>query len=848
MTRPDGSIVQTSYTDPSTLKVTDEAGRQRLTITDALGHLIEVHEPNPSAPPTPASGTVSIIGTLLFQNNVGQYGANPGSGSVTISGSAQNFVDTSNCRIVNHIYVCHMIYDHGTVYLTVNGVQAGCGYGQTANTTSTAMASCLASSITNATNSTVTASASGSTINMTARTGGAASNYAFSVTSSYDTADFSSPSYTGSSGNLLAAGLNSGSAVSATSNGATITLIDKTPGSSGNGVTGTASSQSTQTQWTFSQSSFCPPPGCSGTLGGALDAGDVANNPYVTQYQYDGLGDLLRVDQKGSAPSDSTQWRTRLFTYDSLSRLLTASNPESGSICYGTLDADGKCQSNGYDGNGNLLYKTSPAPNLTGTATQTISFCYDALNRLTGKAYSAQTCTNGLLPAGTAIVSQIYDQGTNGIGHFTSVTDQAGSGSYGYDSVGHILSESRTIAGVTKSMRYGYDLDGSLKTFTYPSLATVTYTPDSAGRILKAVDNGNSINYITGATYAPHGALTGFVSGQSSSFGGIPNGFVYNNRLQACRTTASSTGAVPTSCTNSWGNLLDLEYLYNLGAGDNGNVTQLINYRDQTRNQTFTYDALNRLTSAQNAGTDCSVTLLGGKAKFWGNSYGYDAWGNLLSMSVTKCSSENLNVTALANNQLSGYGYDAAGNMTYDPTDGVAATYDAENRIGTATKNGVSTTYTYDADGNRVEKSNGTTGTLYWYMTPGIVAESDLAGNLTSEYVFFNGERVARKDFPSTAVSYYFSDHLKSTSLITDANGNIKMEYDYTPWGSERQFTDNDPNQYKFTGKPRDPETQLDYFGARYYSSGAGRFLRPDPSNQMAKSEYALKPLYRKSG
>jgi len=48
-------------------------------------------------------------------------------------------------------------------------------------------------------------------------------------------------------------------------------------------------------------------------------------------------------------------------------------------------------------------------------------------------------------------------------------------------------------------------------------------------------------------------------------------------------------------------------------------------------------------------------------------------------------------------------------------------------------------------------------GTLYWYMTPGIVAESDLAGNLKSEYVFFDGERVARKDFPGNTVSYYLS-------------------------------------------------------------------------------------------
>ena len=33
---------------------------------------------------------------------------------------------------------------------------------------------------------------------------------------------------------------------------------------------------------------------------------------------------------------------------------------------------------------------------------------------------------------------------------------------------------------------------------------------------------------------------------------------------------------------------------------------------------------------------------------------------------------------------------------------------------------------------------------------------------------------------------------------------------------------------YKFTGKERDAETGLDYFGARYYGSNIGRFLSPD--------------------
>lgn len=196
---------------------------------------------------------------------------------------------------------------------------------------------------------------------------------------------------------------------------------------------------------------------------------------------------------------------------------------------------------------------------------------------------------------------------------------------------------------------------------------------------------------------------------------------------------------------------------------------------------------------------------------------------------------KQLSVTALANNQLAGYGYDAAGNMTHDLTSGLTYSYDQENRITGAG----GFTYTYDADGNRVEKSTGSTGTLYWYMTPGIVAESDLAGNLQSEYVFFDGERVARRDFPGGSVAYYFSDHLKTTDIVTDALGNIKNESDFYPWGGELEFLNNDSNHYKFTGKERDAETGLDYFGARYYSNGLGRFISADWSSTPIPVPYA---------
>src|SRR5262249_5954560 len=62
----------------------------------------------------------------------------------------------------------------------------------------------------------------------------------------------------------------------------------------------------------------------------------------------------------------------------------------------------------------------------------------------------------------------------------------------------------------------------------------------------------------------------------------------------------------------------------------------------------------------------------------------------------------------------------------------------------------------------------------------------------------------------------------------------------YYPFGGERVITDTLADQnYKFTGKERDPETNLDYFGARYYAFSMGRFLTPDWADKPTAVTYA---------
>ena len=127
------------------------------------------------------------------------------------------------------------------------------------------------------------------------------------------------------------------------------------------------------------------------------------------------------------------------------------------------------------------------------------------------------------------------------------------------------------------------------------------------------------------------------------------------------------------------------------------------------------------------------------------------------------------------------------------------------------------------------------TGTLYWAGVGGEVdAETDLSGNVTANYIYFGGARIAKRD-SSKAVHFYYSDHLGSTSLITDANGDMspQAESDYYPYGGEIVITaDSTSNHYKYTGKERDAETCgtmcLDNFKARYDASALGRFMTPD--------------------
>jgi RHS repeat-associated protein len=438
-----------------------------------------------------------------------------------------------------------------------------------------------------------------------------------------------------------------------------------------------------------------------------------------TCYTYDALSNLTGIVQMGGT-TDSTQWRQRTFVYDSLSRLTSATEPESGTITYS------------YDANSNLISKTSPAPNQTGTATLTTTYTYDALNRLTSKVYNN----------GSPAVYYYYDQAapwgvtlTNPIGRLTTMGTYDGmcwptASTFGYDAMGRLTfqedylntAETSGCPGNWTSIYASYDLAGNQTSLTYPSGRVIKSKYNGASRLTNlSVDDLSGYNYLSSANYSPFGSPTNFALGN-----GAIETTTYNNRLQPLNLQVK----------NGTSTMLSRTYGFGPSGQNNGNVLNINDNLNSALTQNFSYDSLNRLSTAQTTGTS--------GPNCWGQQFGYDAWGNLLTETpnVSGCPTNMLSLSVNANNQITntnGSAYDAAGNMRNDGTNGY--TYDAENHL--TSLNSGAATYIYDAQGRRMAKKFGSATTEYIHFNGDVLAEYNVGDLLWNDYIFAGGRRLA---------------------------------------------------------------------------------------------------------
>jgi RHS repeat-associated protein len=240
--------------------------------------------------------------------------------------------------------------------------------------------------------------------------------------------------------------------------------------------------------------------------------------------------------------------------------------------------------------------------------------------------------------------------------------------------------------------------------------------------------------------------------------------------------------------------------------------------------ENYNYDAVDQLIEAKY-----------GAARTVG--YQYDAVGNRQWVSDNGTTAH---YTANSDNGYTSVGgisteTDLNGNMVSVP--GGAYAYDAQNRLTSATVNGVTTEFTYDSH-NRVVRRTSGNGTLnLTYSGWHLIEERNATGALEQVYVDGAGIDEILVKITATGPAYYHHDGLGSTIALTGENGGLLESYRYDAFGAATVFNSSFilqtsslvSNRFLFTGREWLSQVGLYDYRNRVYSAQIGRFLQTDP-------------------
>lgn len=577
------------------------------------------------------------------------------------------------------------------------------------------------------------------------------------------------------------------------------------------------------------------------TLDGLGRLKTVAQGGLVTaSYTYNQFDSPETVEQADTSSYVTSITQTRTFTYSSLNRLIAAQNPESGLTAYeyfpgGTLkkrtDARDASMTVGLiDGLKRVRSRSYAGGPET---TPSVTYCYD------GEMYRSGVCAPGSRGGGGSAAD-------SPLGRLTGYGSQVDGGDAAQNfphlhPLGWPLKSVQRMRSNTNQQGpaviadypfiYARNVSGALTSVTYPSGKIVNYSLSARDlpTLLTKNAGGPANMYASGIQYEASGAMKTLLGSNNGSTPVFTETWNYNAKGQMTGMSVTVGSTVEFGLTQDFGTQLN-----------NGNLwARTVTIPGSSTPQYFRYDNANRLrlflsNPASVAGIDNSSTTcaaFGGKCQ----RLQYDGFSNLWQLESVQVPALKQNGSSWylhtgsqqteseVNNRLVGQQYDAAGNLEqYGIGTDHRAVYDGEGRIVKVldSANGsVRAENFYDGEGLRILKKAGGVATRYIY---------DADRQLMAEY--------QEGGAPTTAgVQYLIADDLGSTRVVMDSAGVVKGRYDYAPFGALLDDQTVGGVKQLFTGKERDAELVnsaiphgLDYFGARYFSAGQGRFSSPD--------------------
>ncbi len=547
-----------------------------------------------------------------------------------------------------------------------------------------------------------------------------------------------------------------------------------------------------------------------GTLTSVKDA-----NSKETKYTYDANTDRMKKVTSGGSTVE--------YTYAKNGQLTSIKSPGSSPTYNFVYDKWGNntevkvgsqtLVTNTYKSNNGLLTQQEYGNGFK------VGHNYDSLDRETSRSYN-----------GTTKFWWTY----NADGNLARYTESSGRVlEYLYDDIGRLLQVSGADGSYVKTSYDKLDKSTELHYKTGSQPRDVYFNYSDKDNLPLNVKFGPSSKYIVENTYddltrlkTRTYAIPGVDNKVSASYG-------YVDWTSTEKRTTGTVRGIDYTYVSGGLTTYDRWYEYD-GVGNITSENVWTSDTTKPLREKYTYDAKNQLARHDSVTQNCTIT------------YSYDAGGNITEKKTYayttgdltgKTATKTVNYTygnSAWKDELTAYNgerieYDEIGNPTLYR--GWGMTWQGR-QLQTAEKGGTALNYTYDSEGIRTSKTVGSTTTKYLLNGTQILAQTT-NGITTSFFYDQQGNRVAMADSGNHFYYYIYNLQGDVIALADASTGKLVATYTYDAWGkctvtNASGHTIGTDNPFRYRGYYYDTESELYYLNSRYYDAETGRFINAD--------------------